>query len=109
MPQTADPATEPAPATPLVAVQDRRALFATVKTHAAWPHLVEHYKELRKNYSDALGAKIMAGTVVDQRELDFRRGYWAGVFAVLTSPEAAEQAYVQAEEKALRGRKDRHV
>jgi hypothetical protein len=103
----ADQATEPT--SPLVAVQDKRALFATVKTHPAWPHMLEHYRELRQRYSEALGAKLMAGDQIDQREIDFRRGYWAGVFSVLTSPEAAEKAYVQAQEKASRGRKDSDV
>lgn len=89
---------------PLAAIQDKRQLFATLKQHPAWPQLLDHYKELRVRYERQLGARLMGGAELDQREVDFHRGYWHGVFAVLASPEAAEQAWMSAELKASRGK-----
>jgi hypothetical protein len=37
----------------------------------------------------------MAGDEIDQRKVDYERGYWDGVNAVLATPGSAEQALLR--------------
>ena len=83
----------------------RKADLAAIKEHPSWADLREFYKDRREKDAAAMGRALLAGTPLDQRAVDMKRGFWAGVKAVLDTPEAAEKALeaelqrVQAEEE----------
>lgn len=86
---------------PALEVEEKRRLLASITDHPAWSELRSHYEELEEKQALAWGRQRLTGKPLDQREIDWASGYWAGVRAVLASPERAEELLKR---PALRGR-----
>lgn len=69
-----------------------------------WLHLVKHYDNQKAQYEASMMAKLTSGgptaPELNQRVLDYQRGFWAGVQSVLSSPSNA-QAELVAERKKI--------
>ncbi len=78
---------------PLDRERERRFRLAALKQSESWGELREFYEERLRKDCETLGRQLIAGTSpADQRVIDFKRGFWAGIRAILDTPEAAERA-----------------
>lgn len=58
---------------------DRLELIARLQGYAAREAALEELKEQREGYFKNLGRHlVLGGQPADQREIDFKRGFWAG-------------------------------
>jgi len=64
---------------------------AALTKQAGWQRLRERYRQALEREERRIGRALLNGEPVDQRDIDRRRGFWAGVQAVLDTPEQAEQ------------------
>lgn len=64
-----------------------------LSTQPEWELLKKRFEKKREKDSERLTRTIFAGGVVDQRVLDYERGFWNGVGAILSNPENAERAF----------------
>jgi hypothetical protein len=69
--------------------------LAAIKQHPAWPVLRQRWDELRDRKALVIGRSLMGGDEIDQRKVDYDRGFWNGVKAVLDAPESAEQTLLR--------------
>ena len=80
-------------------------LLDDLHEHAGWKRLYERIRADRERFLYRLASRIMAGDLVDQREVDFHRGYYRGALDTVERPEkaladlekAARFAYTQAQ------------
>ena len=85
--------------------------FKKLTEHPSWPTLRAVFAKERERMERATARKVLAGTEtadpIDQRVIDYRRGWMRGVQAVLDAPDLAilnfEKA-LNAEEKRGTGR-----
>ena len=77
--------------------------LAKLAEHPSWAVLKAHVDELKQKDAERLARKLMAGgeaaQPVDQRSIDYQRGFWRGVDSVFSSPEDAEKALKRAIER----------
>lgn len=64
---------------------------AALTKQPGWTRLRERYRALLEQEQHRIGRDMLNGRPFDQREIDRRRGFWAGVQAVLDTPEQAEK------------------
>ncbi len=85
---------------------DRARDLAKLKEHPSWNVLRKEFETRKAAYLDQLARELMTGgedtDPLNQRKLDYRRGFLRGALAVLDAPDNALNAL----ETALR--KDRH-
>lgn len=76
-----------------------------LREHAGYQYLLKIIREKQKKALSTVARRLMAGELVDQREIDFQRGYFRGALDVAERPEkavadlerAARQAWVEAQ------------
>jgi hypothetical protein len=78
----------------------RAAELAKLKDHEAWTVLRQVLETKKERWQRGLTKRLIAGEIVDQRDLDYQRGFWAGAFYVLDNPEKAEDSLKAALRKA---------
>lgn len=65
--------------------------LANLAEHPSWSSLVKMFEAEKTEWALGIGNKLLAGGLkaapIDQRELDYKRGYFAGIRAVLSAPE----------------------
>lgn len=75
--------------------------LAKLTEHPSWPVLREEFAKAREQAERRLAREMLSGgetkEPVDQRKIDYRRGFLRGAQAVLDQPELAQHAF----EKAL--------
>lgn len=72
--------------------------------------LRESMREAKKKVLDQHLKALMRGAALNQRQMDYDRGYWDGVAQVLEAPWSALQAYEKALERVSQlGRKEATV
>jgi hypothetical protein len=87
----------------LAEIAERTAQLSDLKKLREWQTLCEVMEGKRERYFRNLAHELIHGKEeVDQRKLDFYRGFWAGVFYLLANPEQAEREFERAAEKAER-------
>lgn len=83
----------------------RAQALGKLKDHPSWAVLEDTFEKTRAAYLDSLSRKLIAGGIdaapLDQRQLDYKRGFWAGAKAVLDNPDDVQEAL----EAALRKEK----
>lgn len=80
-----------------------------LREHAGWKALLKKAQADAENFMSSVARRLMAGVAIDQREIDFKRGYLAGALDVIERPErameglevAARAAYAIAKAEAL--------
>lgn len=82
-------------------IEDVR-LFDGLQEHAGWHRLAEKIRAGRKGFLDFLTAELWAGREVDQRRLDYTRGFYEGASYVIEMPAKAESSLEQAAREAWR-------
>lgn len=86
-----------------VKLADQAREMAKLTEHPAWPALRQAFAEARAQAERKLVSEMMRGgegaAPLDQRKVDYRRGFLRGCQAVLDHPELAIQAYESAMEK----------
>lgn len=80
-------------------VEDVR-LLGELQEHVGWRRLYERVKEDRARFMGAIARRLMAGEKVDQREIDFHRGFYYGALWILGHPEEAEKSLERAARQA---------
>jgi fatty-acid desaturase len=88
----------------LKAIGDRAQELGKLKQHPSWPALRatvqgKYDKWVAQFTRDHLAAGFERDPV-DQRHLDYQRGFWAGAFYLLDHPEKAEETLRMALRKA---------
>lgn len=82
---------------------DRAQSLSKLVDHPAWQTLREELDRVREQYTGRLARKLMKGgisaTPLDQRELDYQRGFFSGAEWILANPEQAESSFKQALER----------
>jgi hypothetical protein len=88
----------------LAEIGDKAQKLGELKEHPSWKLLYEIFEKKRERYFTKLARDLMAprGPKVDELQLEWDRGYWAGVFHVLDNPERAEATFEAALKKAHR-------
>jgi hypothetical protein len=87
----------------LAEIGERTVQLSNLKKQPEWKTLREIMEGKRERYFAQLARELVHGRgEIDQRKLDFQRGFWAGVFYLLANPEAAEREFEKAAEKAER-------
>lgn len=74
--------------------------FKKLKETPGWQELRQVAKVREEKYGRLLTAAMMRGEPVDQREIDFRRGFFAGMDYLLNSVDHAEKAFEDALKRA---------
>lgn len=77
-------------------IAEKAQMLGELKKHPGWSLLREIFNKKQKTYFESLARKIMSGSIdaptLDQRELDYQRGFWAGARWILDNPEQAERS-----------------
>jgi hypothetical protein len=81
-------------------IVERAHRFSGLKENPAWAELYEEVKRKKKNYMEGFARRLMAGELVDQREIDYHRGFYQGAVWILAHPEEAEAALERAARNA---------
>lgn len=75
---------------------DRARALSKLEGHEGWELLGKELQERREVFERTLGRRLLSGgleaELVDQRHIDYQRGYWRGVRDILDSPVRAQQA-----------------
>lgn len=82
-------------------VEDVR-LFDGLMEHAGWQRLAQIVRGERDRFLTSLTSALWRGEVVDQRQLDYTRGFYEGARWLIETPEQAEASLEQAASKAWR-------
>ena len=71
--------------------------------HPGWEALKSEFSEMESTYQRSLARKLLAGGIsappVNQREIDYQRGFFAAVRAILRAPDSAKAALEKALER----------
>jgi len=90
------------------ALGDRARELGKLKNNSGWSELESLILELRSAYEERLARRLLSGGVnadpVDQRSIDYQRGFFRALDLVLQAPDNAEKAL----ETALKGM-EKHV
>jgi hypothetical protein len=70
---------------------DRTKALAKLRETEGWKVLSEIYAEKKTKYVGLIGRQVLSRIKLDQRELDFRAGYFRGISDLLGAPDAIEQ------------------
>jgi len=62
-----------------------------LKDTDGWQVLLETFERQRQTYYDNLARDLMKGKEIDQRKLDYNRGFFDSVEQMLAAPENAEK------------------
>ena len=81
---------------PSLSPQEQR-IVAELSAHPAWPVLRKIEKQRMDLKFEGHAKALMAGMEFDQRQVDYDRGYFAGMKHLLDTPER-ERAALQREE-----------
>jgi hypothetical protein len=101
--QVADFVAEKAKKDPRVRQTIRDAhLYDSLKQHEGWKRLAEKVRADRERFLAKIARRLMAGEPVDQREIDYHRGFYQGAEWVIGHPEEAEASLERAARKAWR-------
>lgn len=78
------------------------ALFDGLLQNPGWKRLRNRLESSKDNFMLSLASRLMKGEKVDQRELDFKRGWFKGAEAMILTPEQAEVSLEAAAAEAWR-------
>lgn len=77
-------------------IAEQAQTLSELKKHPSWRLLRQIFERKQTKYFDALASRLMRGGIdsppLDQRELDYQRGFWAGARWILDNPEQAERS-----------------
>lgn len=90
----------------LTELEQRARRLGELKEHPSWLLLREIFEAKRQRSFAVLMKQLMNGGAqappLDQRTLDFERGFWAGANWILENPEQAEKTLQSALNRAER-------
>jgi hypothetical protein len=72
------------------ALREQAAVLTSLKKHAAWPLLNEIFEGKKKTHLAMVAAQLMGEDPINQRQLDWIRGYWQGCSWLLANPDMAD-------------------
>jgi len=82
---------------------DRAQSLSKLVDHPAWKTLREELDRVKAQYEGRLARKLTSGGIsaspLDQREVDYQRGFFSGAEWILRNPEQAESSFAQALER----------
>ena len=78
-------------------------LFDELSQHPGWRKLRERVLEEREKYTRHLGARLLAGTPIEevQRNIDFNRGWYSALEWFTGVPEHAMESFEKAAQRAF--------
>lgn len=78
-------------------LRQRQEKLSALANHPGFKELREIFETKKEKHLKTLAADIMASGIVEQRRVDWTRGFWAGCTWLLKNPGSAEDTL----EKAL--------
>jgi hypothetical protein len=85
------------------ALGDAARELEKLEGHPGWEALKSEFGRMESSYSQSLARKLVSGGIsakpVDQREIDYQRGFFAAVRAILRAPDNAKAALEKALER----------
>lgn len=84
-------------------LRDRARRLGAIKDNAGWLELRAEYERKRERW---IKSHLLSPMSIDLRELDFKRGFWAGCQWLLDNPEMAEKSLQEALSRADRVKED---
>lgn len=72
-------------------IVENARLFDGLREHAGWRRLRDQVRAEQEGFLARLARRLMAGEGVDQREIDYYRGYYQGALDTVERPEKAEE------------------
>ena len=78
---------------------DRAQALAKLRDMPEWQALRNEVDVWRDRKTKALASRLLSTGIVDQRDIDFQRGFLKGMEWLLDSPELTEKALIQAIER----------
>ena len=78
---------------------DRAQALAKLRDMPEWAALRNEVDVWRDRKTKALASRLLSTGIVDQRDIDFQRGFLKGMEWLLDSPELTEKALIQAIER----------
>lgn len=82
------------------ALGDRAQALGKLEGNEGWELLRKELEERREAFEHTLGRRLLVGGLeadpVNQRQIDYQRGYWRGVRDILDSPKRAQEALADA-------------
>ena len=86
---------------------DRAQQLSKLTEHPSWATLKEELGRVREMYQTKLSRKLTTGGInappLDQREIDYQRGFFAGAKWILDNPDLAESTLQTALDRRERG------
>jgi hypothetical protein len=70
--------------------------------HPAWPELRAMAEQGKESYLRRIANRLLRGEAIEQRDLDYDRGYYQGIEDLLASPDKAVKQMRRALERAER-------
>lgn len=87
-------------------VADRAASLRKLKDHPSWITLREEWDAQKKQHMERLATQLLAGgptgPPVNQREIDYRRGFIHGAELILNNPDKIESTLEALREQSRR-------
>jgi hypothetical protein len=86
-----------------MSLTNRALVLAELKTHPSWEELGRVVAERKEAFYRSMTKRLIAGALIDQREIDRAAGYYEGLEDLLRAPDKAENKMRRAHERAERG------
>lgn len=96
-------ATNALPSQEIKLLGDRAQSLSKLVDHPSWQTLRDELDRVKEQYMGRLARKLVSGgisaTPIDQREIDYQRGFFSGAEWILANPEQAESSFAKALER----------
>lgn len=83
-------------------VIEEARLYDSLRENVAWQKLAQRVRDDKDRYFASIARRLMSGAKVDQREVDYMRGFYFGARWIIEHPEEAEKSLERAARAAWR-------
>jgi hypothetical protein len=81
-------------------LRQRQEKLTALANHPSWPTLKESFEAKKNSHLNMIAAELLGEDPINQRQLDWIRGYWQGCSWLLANPGMAEHSLEAALKKA---------
>lgn len=77
-------------------LQQRQVRLTALTLHPSWEELRSEFDRKKARQEKQLLSELLRGEPLDQRRIDWFRGFWQGAEWILNNPEMAERSFKRA-------------
>lgn len=88
-------------------LRERQVRLTVLAQHPAWQELRDEFARQKERHLKKVAGELMGTALIDQREIDYYRGFWAGCGWLLNTAENAEDALEKALNRAKQHEEER--